>query len=248
MSRDSRFVSIADYSQHQLILSFVLNRLPTDLTGSSPDAAPTNAESHDATAIDQSRDNETSDSDQAKPIRNKGNLKVQIGSKAEKSIAPQDVDPQSATKRSSLTSPLKTPENFVPVGDWALEVEMSSPTYEPGKRNSLDPIAEGSDARAIPDASHGPEEVYDADKSGESAAIDDSAPLLTSEHDEEADIDKERMYCQHDDRSSGRSSDNDDDDDNDNAVETVDDNSNQNKTDDDDGDDDSFSTSESGQK
>ena len=65
-----------------------------------------------------------------KTSKNKSNLKVRIADKKE-------TNSKTDVKRStSLTSPLKTPENFVPVGDWALEVEMSSPNYDPSKEIS----------------------------------------------------------------------------------------------------------------
>ena len=74
----------------------------------------------------ESVDSDVSQHSERSKLKNPGNLKVQIEPKGTETKTKM----QPATSRkTSLTSPLQTPENLQPVDDWALEVEINSPTY-----------------------------------------------------------------------------------------------------------------------
>lgn len=227
------------------------NRLEIATPGSIPDSVQgtESLKSRDLLPSDAVFEPKRSDSEKSKMNKNKVNLKVDIKPEQGQNRATQD---GVSTKRSSLTSPLKTPENFVPVGDWALEVEMSSPTYEEKEQCPLDPIKEGTDNQTNPDVDGvkeaASEDVANNVSDDENTMIDDSAPLLDLVTPDDGDMDKEKMYCQHGDDDNRSSAGDESSDFEKNENDDKDDESNQEKSDDDDdgNDDDSFSTCESG--
>jgi len=100
---------------------------------------------------------EEEQSEKHKSSKNRGNLKVRIDPKETKTDSTEKLSQIAAKRSTSLTSPLKTPENFVPVGDWALEVEMSSPNYDTSKTS---PPLESAMKNDSPDvSSHNNNEV-----------------------------------------------------------------------------------------
>ena len=111
-------------------------------------------------------------SEKHKNLKNRGNLKVRIDPKEKKTDSTQSSE-VIAKRSTSLTSPLKTPENFVAVGDWALEVEMSSPNYDPSKQPPSLETAIKTDA---PDSETQPVDPKEEEPDVKDEDKDDSKP------------------------------------------------------------------------